>query len=482
MKSRILALLGWSLLTLASVAQPLPGTALLTGTNDFAADMVGGIKRYLDRETLAVSSHRAKVQAYPEASRARLRELLGLSDPRDERGPVTLRYVAAVSTNLPIGAVEIGRGAGYRVFAVAWNVMRGVEGEGLLLLPERESKGDVIALPDCDWTPEQLAGLTPGLKPSEQLARLCAEQGFRVIVPALIDRGTEFAGNPGVRPMKQSQRETLWRASYEMGRTVIGYELQKIFAAADWLNATRKNGSLAMVGYGEGGLLAYYAGAIDVRFAATYVSGYFVPRERLWEEPIYRNVFGLVREFGEAEVGALIAPRKLFSEHGRYPDITHTDANGGAPGRIWRPEDGETAREFARLQSMVGPKSLSYLSNANDRFGDFLEPFLISLSAGIKPQAGAAPQLTGVLPDAKARTLRQYRQLLEDTQWLMREGEFARKDYWKKADFKSLAGFTNSSSWYRGQFRSNVVGVIPSASLPPNPRSRFLGDQRSTPL
>ena len=466
---------------LALAAEPFAGTRELTDTNDFAAAMVGGISRYLERATAASITNRAQywqADGDPlhrfDKNRARFRELLGLTDVRD---PVVLKFVAPATNNV-VGSTEIGRGNGYRIFAVTWNVFRGVEGEGLLLVPEGEVKGDVIALPDCDWTPEQIAGLAPGLSPEEQFARRCAEQGCRVIVPSLIDRGERFAGNPGVRSVKHSQRETLWRAGYEMGRTPIAYELQKVFAAADWLEGTRK-APLGIIGYGEGGLVALYAAAADPRFSAAYVSGYFGPRERLWEEPIYRNVFGLLREFGDAEIGALIAPRWLWLDTGKYPNAVHTDANGGAPGRLGRPDELAISQEYERLQKISGAAPLGRSGIASDRLVDEVNRFVLALTGAnpasdLKP--GSAPQVTGTLPDPAARTLRQYRQILDDTQWLMRESEFTRREFWKRADLKNLGAFTDSVTAYREYFRSNVVGVIPPASLPPNPRTRFLGE------
>jgi hypothetical protein len=80
----------------------------------------------------------------------------------------------------------------------------------------------------------------------------------------------------------------------------------------------------------------------------------------------------------------------------------------------------------------------------------------------------------GSIPDAAERTRRQYRQILEDTQHLMREAEYVRKSYWQHADFRSLAGFTNSATAYRAAFAEEIVGMMPPASLPPRPRSRFL--------
>ncbi|MCZ7639859.1 MAG: hypothetical protein M5U12_29710 [Verrucomicrobia bacterium] len=70
--------------------------------------------------------------------------------------------------------------------------------------------------------------------------------------------------------------------------------------------------------------------------------------------------------------------------------------------------------------------------------------------------------------------MRQYRQILEDTQHLMREAEYTRREFWRRADLKTAAGFTNSATWYRDYFAREIVGRIPPASLPANPRSRLL--------
>mgnify|MGYP003347094590 CR=1 FL=1 len=80
-------------------------------------------------------------------------------------------------------------------------------------------------------TPEQIAGLQPGLPPAQQFARRLAQQGCRVLIPSLVDRSDTHSGLPGVRHVRHSQREVLWRAAYEMGRTIQGYEIQQVLAA-----------------------------------------------------------------------------------------------------------------------------------------------------------------------------------------------------------------------------------------------------------
>jgi hypothetical protein len=76
------------------------------------------------------------------------------------------------------------------------------------------------------------------------------------------------------------------------------------------------------IGYGEGGLIALYSAALDPRVQATLVSGYFQGRTELWKEPIYRGLWGLLREFGDAELASLIAPRGLVVEATRGPRIS----------------------------------------------------------------------------------------------------------------------------------------------------------------
>ncbi len=503
-------------------APPLTGTQPLEMEGDLAAKMVNGIDRYLDRELALLSSNRARAWEQSLASlrariasqnnvpsnevvldwllqsaethRTRLRRILGVVDSRE---PPNMRHIADFGTHAPVGSAEIARGPGYKVFGVSWTVFRGVQGEGLLLQPNDKPKADIIALPDCDWTPEQLIGLQPGVPDEWQFARRLAGHGCRVLVPALIDRSDRFAGNPGVRSVKHSQRETLWRASYEMGRTLAGYEIQKVLAAADWLTTTRRGlkepedvkewlklrssapqdlQSLGLIGYGEGGMLALYAAALDPRMRATALLGCFGPRESLHEEPIYRNAWSLLRDFGDAEIARMISPRPLRIEFGKYPEILHTDQNGGAPGRLWQPAFDQVRSEVERARCEDASPHVHNAGGTEVGTWALLSRFCADLqpTTGLSQTQPEPPTATSQLPDNLARQRRQYLQILEDTQWLMRESEYTRREFWQKADFKNLSSFTNSARGYRDYFRDEIIGSLTSPSLPANPRSRFL--------
>ena len=223
----------------------MPGTDRLDIEGDVAAAMVAGMDRYLMRETRSARKDRDSQRdtASDEALRQRLSEMLGLIDSRESG---TIRVVSPMD-----GPAEVASGQGYRIFEVSWPALKGVDGEGLLLQPDRPPVANVIALPDCDFTPEQFTGLHPGVPASAQVARRLAENGCRVLVPLLMDRRCDDSGHPDIGMTNQPHREFVYRAAYELGRHVIGYEIQKILAAVDAL--VSDDLPVGLFGHGEGG-------------------------------------------------------------------------------------------------------------------------------------------------------------------------------------------------------------------------------------
>jgi hypothetical protein len=351
----------------------LPHMAPLVMQGDLSAQMVEGIDRFLMRGIdQSVTQRQAawhrdfgspeRYEKSVEANRARLAKIVGAVD---KRLPGTaLEYIS--TTDTPAKVAETDR---FTVFAVRWPVFDGVYGEGLLLEPKEEKqkaesrkqkaetrnpvnsvKARVIAIPDADQTPEMLVGLAPGVKPESQFARHLAENGCQVLVPVLISREDTWSGNEELgRFTNQPHREWIYRQAFELGRHIIGFEVEKIRAAVDWF--AQQNGKLqdakdakfGVAGYGEGGLIAFYSAALETRIDAVLVSGYFGSRQRVWEEPIYRNVFGLLADFGDAEIATLIAPRALIVEHSEWPKVegpppVRPGRGGAAPGKLVTPE------------------------------------------------------------------------------------------------------------------------------------------------
>ena len=471
-------------------AETLPNTQRLTMQGDLAAQMVEGIGKFFMREIDAsieqrsqhwqrdFSSH-AGYGAAIKPNRERFMKIIGLLD---EREAVKMHLVATV--NQP---ALVGEGEGYKIFAVRWNTIAGVDAEGLLLEPDNEAVANIVALPDCDWTPEMLAGLTPGVPEGAQFARRLVENGHRVLVPLLMNRQETYSGNPKVRMTNQPHREFIYRAAYELGRHIIGYEVQKVLAVVDWFNESNPTTPVGVIGYGEGGLIAFYAGAVDTRIGAVGVTGYFQPREHLWREPIYRNVWGLLDQFGDAEIASLIAPRALAIESSPHPEVEGPPVasegrnSGAAPGAVTTPPLEAVEAEFERARQLTDALQptvpLTLIKSDSPGSDGLLTTVLDGLSVGRELDATSSPPTHHRQSfDPMPRLKRQYEQLIEHTQDLMREAEFDRVAFWSKADDSSVERWEESSRWYREYLWDEVIGRSPSATVPINAHTRPIYD------
>ena len=298
----------------------LPQTAALDWPEeDLSGRMMDGAHRFVERqiaEAQARSSGSGRTDrsspaawnASIEANRDRLREIIGVVDSR-----VPSAVERYGDDENPALVAETDR---YRVYQVRWPVLDGISAEGLLVEPAIAAPAaHIVAIPDAGQDPEQILGLAPGLPPERQFARLLADAGCELLIPVLIRRELISTTDAQLQKSQQTWREWLYRQAFHMGRHPIGYEVQKVLAAVDGIRARRGGtAKVGVVGYADGGLVAFYAAAIDRRIDAALVSGYFDGRGRVWEEPIDRNVWSLLERFGDTEIASLVLPRHLVIE------------------------------------------------------------------------------------------------------------------------------------------------------------------------
>ena len=170
-------------------AEPLAGTKPLVIDRPLDEVMVDGIDRFALREIAASVDRRETLwsrdfsspEAYDKSvapNREHLRTILGVVDPR-----VEAKALEMVATNFQ--SALVARGPHYNVLAVRWPVLDGVTAEGLLLQPGDSPVARVVVLPDADWTPEMIVGLTQGVAEESQIARhFTARRAVRCTSPA----------------------------------------------------------------------------------------------------------------------------------------------------------------------------------------------------------------------------------------------------------------------------------------------------------
>jgi dienelactone hydrolase len=458
--------------------------------------MVAGIDRFLDRQTELALARRptywkrdySSAQAYErslEPNRARLRKIIGVVD---ERLPCKNMEVISVVGQPAV----ISEDFLIEIRAVRWPVLPGVDGEGFLISPKTgDPIADCIVLPDCDITPEAIVGLAADYPPEGQSLRDLAREGVRSLVPTLINRRSQYSVIPGKPATKQPHREWIYRQAFEMGRHIQGYEIQKVLAAAEWFRADRgkANRKLGLMGFGEGGTLALAAGAIDTGIDAVFVSGAFHSQQKMWEEPIDHNIWGFLTEFGAAELAAMIAPRSLRIEAATAPSFfVPANNQGPTPGKLETPYLAEVKAELRRARALAGafaPESRFVVVASGDGQGmrglqsaSFLDD-LVTNHKSLSYRSVMSVKTTLSADSQEQRQKRQFDQLVEFTQKLVRQSDATRRAFWAKADRKSRSpeAWEKSTPSYRDYFAKEVIGQFDDQLLPPAPKSRLLYEQ-----
>ncbi len=469
------------------VLQP-PGPALsatraLEIPGDIASNLVAGADRYLDRQLAASAADRDRRWGTSDEARRQLRaqlaERLGVMDARQANAGFEWIASTAQSSLHATSALV-------RVEAIRWRAMGEVTGEGLLLTPlHRTASHAAVVVPDADLTPEAWIGLDAGVSAESQVPRLLAESGIQVVVPFLIPRtkGTAKVDWDPQRGRNLTHREYLHRAAFEMGRTLAGYEVTKLLAALDVLKAEVPDRPVGIWGWGEGARLALCAAALDPRFAAAGVSGYFAPREEVWREPLDRNVFGLLEALGDAELAALFLPRPLVIEAARAPEATFP-SDGGAPGRLVTPEVEAVRREVARARQKAGAEaggSLVLVESGGGTGVPGTRAALAAFASGLKaeqPVAAAASSWTDLRRrlDPAARLERQRREIDRHTQALLLASPTVRAKFMAGLDTSSPETFAATQTKYRQFFSERVIGRFDEPLLPFDARTRLVYD------
>ena len=465
---------------------------------DLSELMVDGISRFLDNKSKQTKLARESSNAFDfesalafNKSVTGLRSLLaarcGVVDPRSSS-------VLQITTSVDKAPLIMTTGDA-KVLAVSWEVLEGFEASGVLIQPLGEIRARVILLPDADMTPEQVIGMSESSSNFSQAISTLVSGGIEILAIQMVNRTDTYSGNSRIgKYTNQPHREWIYRQAYEVGRHIIGYELQTIFSVLDLYassNLTNNHLPIGVIGHGEGGLLALYAAALDTRINSTLVSGYFDQRATLWQEPIYRNVFGLLQNFGDAELAAMCWPRNLVIEPGEVdlvsgPPKIGKSRTGAAPGVIRTPEYLTAEKEVMRAKSFLpdnadhirwigNTKKVSIPAFSEPAIQSFLDamdlspaepielPLLVDSTKWINPSSRQKKILKGMERHVQ-RTL----QLCEKT----RDSNF----------WEPLMANTSSVEGTKSEFRkilANQLGALPFPDLPFNTKARILKETAS---
>ena len=496
-----------SLALIFFIHQPLlgqdafPSTSPLTETRPLDVVMVEGIDRFALRAIDKATKDRVEhwrdqvlnvddqVAAF-NSKRQELSKIIGCIDERSKSSGIQL-----IAT--PDQPSLIESNSQFEVQRVRWKTLEGIDGEGYFLLPRGHVVARVIAIPDADWTPEQICGLAPS--PTRYAADLAAI-GCEVLVPTLVSRDNEFSENQSIgRSTNLSHREFIYRQAFELGRHIIGYEVQKVLAAVDLFeqrNTRHGDRPIGVCGVSEGGLLAMYSAAIDTRIDAALVSGYFNQRDKIWQEPIYRNVWRLVETFGDAQIASMIAPRNLMIEIDPTIPIPAPLPKRGrevaAPGQItalnplsvekeldiareaWTQVDASHEATKGQLLTKKAPSEGMPPIGA-ETVMDFVEQLTASNKVDLPTKIPTYQMQTQIdAAEVSDRQKRTVTQMMAYTQRILQLSHRVRDAKWNPLDRSSTEQWKADAAKMRETMHDELIGRLPKPTIPINPRTRLV--------
>lgn len=460
---------------------PIRTTSIASLPDDPAADMVAGIDRFLLRKIDECESRRDeywKSTDAVDANREFLVQRLGI-EPRRHPADDGLLFESPC----------LGRISDFEITRVRWPVLSHPApqtaaaatlcAEGLHI-GNRLERPLAVILPDASERPEQL--LLDDKQSSRR--RFIAQLVETMDVLIMSTTSREIHAHGGAR---LSRREYLHRAAFELGRTLTGYEVQMVQAAIDRWDDQQP---VIVCGFGEGGMVAMMAGASDTRIDVTMVGDYFGARDTIWQQPLSRQVFGLLERFSDAHLAALIAPRTFitFSDQAYKVELS---GQGAAPARWSSPSRKGSAGEFNRFVRLAQSLYPGYANSfaCPDGLAKTI-PFLSRAFTIVLPESNSDASVQwsvepgDLLTERMRRDQRQLAMIDAHTQCILAESEYERGQFMSLGNSRTItdtnanqlntsspAAYEKSIEPFREHFRKQTIGWFDDPRMPLSARS-----------
>jgi dienelactone hydrolase len=443
--------------TSSRVTFALEGTALLTTpvNDDIREEQRQQIIRYFTSQIASTPAKRdllwhpdsSSLSAYMgsvQEHRVHLRGMLGLVDSK-----LGTAHIKILHENAKLTLED-----------VTLPTDSGMSARALVFFPRPEPLvAGIIAIPPATESREEFAGIVEGATPAGWLKALLA-RNVVVAIPITIERRDD---HPICRQAGgKDRRRVLWRAGFIVGRTLVALEVEQALALRQYLAGRRELAAkpIAVMGQGQGGMTGLYAGALDQHFAGAASIDYFQQRENCWQDPVDQTIYGLLNEFGDAEVAALIAPRPL---------LIGTSRGGAIPQTSVSAEFTRAQRFYKSLKAEDKLVALEVQESSMEATALKMAILLGATGSGNPPELALQIPLSQV---DEARN-RQFESWFQYLQKLIAASSQTRKNYWR-LDSTAAADRPHKAEKLRAEL-GHLVGMI-SPDGPMNARTKLIAE------
>ena len=302
----------------------------------YRQEYVDSMNRWLEacrQETTAARAAFMTPEAYaadPEGYRQKLIELLGFP----LNGPVPMPECTAEFV------AEDGNVNIYRMQFTFFGILKCY---GMYFKQKNVQKAPlVVSIHGGEGTPELCSSLHNDSSNYNHPTRRVTDRGYNVFAPQLLLWKVSKYGNPFDRGMTNGRLR-------QLGGSITALELALMRGCVDKLLATDDidPARLGVIGLSYGGMYALLLAAVDTRFRACFSSSWFADRYVYAKEDwSYRNA---LHTFGDAEMAALIAPRRLVIAMGTHDELfrsTYTMEEGARLTPFYRARGAENELEI----------------------------------------------------------------------------------------------------------------------------------------
>ena len=235
--------------------------------------------------------------------------------------------------------VQLSKEQGYTIYRMTFTVLDGLRLSGLYFeMDGEEPKPLVLVQHGGLGTPELISGVYGGTS------------NYNRILERVISRGTHaFAAQLLLWDEKRYDvafdRKNADVRLKRVGSSIAAVELYGLKRILDFFEAQSNVSSFGMVGLSYGGFYSLFLAAVDTRIRSTISCAFFNTRDKVgWSDWTW---FGSAGKFDDAEVAALVYPRKLCIEIGTKDELF--DVTYGI-------------KSYERLREMCGNVGADWLS------------------------------------------------------------------------------------------------------------------------
>jgi len=370
---------------------------------------------------------------------------------------------------------NIGTGSYYSIEKFAIYTEEGITARGISAFPLCTNPVSVVIIPATDpYTPEIILGIETNF-PELAIGKKLLKKNIAVVCPVFINHQEWWSGNSMVtnpEPGKPTSgnaitnildhRRWLFQQGYHVGKQLIGDETAEIIACVNLLSTDSRisTNSIGVVGRDlDSGASAFFATALDEKIQAVMLSGYFNKRTDIWKQFIEHQFFGFLKEFGDAEVASLIAPRGLTIESPiDFPKVpVNTSSSEFARAKIHYDNLGESDKI-----NFICPPGSTNIFGCDEAINIFVN----SLNA----ETNIFQDCSLVLTSSYSH-ISQMRKLFYETQdWYQQlcsnSYDVRQAFFWDKIDTSSVENYKISTETFHSNLYYDIYGNVPKADVP----------------